>query len=69
MDLSDIPEQLDWSKAERGRFYRPLKEPVTLRMDMDVLAWFKAQGKGYQTRINEVLREHVAVASAPRRRK
>lgn len=67
MDLSDIPEQLDWSKAERGRFYRPLKEPVTLRMDMDVLAWFKAQGKGYQTRINEVLREHVA--SAPRRRK
>jgi uncharacterized protein (DUF4415 family) len=36
--------------------YRPLKKPVTLRLDADVLAWFKAQGRGYQTRINSALR-------------
>jgi uncharacterized protein (DUF4415 family) len=36
--------------------YRPLKMPVTLRLDADVLAWFKAQGRGYQTRINSALR-------------
>ena len=36
--------------------YRPLKKPVTLRLDADVLAWFKVQGRGYQTRINSALR-------------
>jgi uncharacterized protein (DUF4415 family) len=36
--------------------YRPRKQPVTLRLDADVLAWFKKQGRGYQTRINHVLR-------------
>jgi uncharacterized protein (DUF4415 family) len=45
--------------AERGDFYRPLKEQITLRLDKDVIAWFKAGGEGYQTRINEALREHV----------
>jgi uncharacterized protein (DUF4415 family) len=45
--------------AERGEFYRPVKEQLTLRLDKDVIAWFKAGGEGYQTRINEVLREHV----------
>lgn len=45
--------------AERGEFYRPLKEQITLRLDKDVIAWFKDGGEGYQTRINEVLREHV----------
>ena len=43
--------------AELARFYRPLKQPVTLRLDADVLAWFKKQGRGYQTRINRALRE------------
>lgn len=62
IDLSDIPEQLDWSTAKRGKFYRPLKQPVTLRIDMDVLAWFKEQGEGYQTRMNEVLRRYVAAS-------
>jgi uncharacterized protein (DUF4415 family) len=37
--------------------YRPLKKPVTLRLDADVLAWFKRQGRGYQTRINRALRD------------
>ena len=36
--------------------YRPLKKPVTLRLDADVLAWFKKDGKRYQTRINQALR-------------
>ena len=39
-----------------GRWYRPIKKPVTLRLDADVLAWFKKRGRGYQTRINRALR-------------
>jgi uncharacterized protein (DUF4415 family) len=37
-------------------YYRPLKKPVTLRLDADVIAWFKKDGKRYQTRINSALR-------------
>ena len=57
IDLSDIPEIKDWSKAVVGKFYRPIKKPLTIRLDADVLAWVKADGKGYQTRINSILRE------------
>ena len=57
IDLSDIPEIKDWSKAVVGKFYRPIKKSLTIRVDADVLAWLKAQGKGYQTRINSLLRE------------
>ena len=56
IDLSDIPEITDWSKAVIGKFYRPIKKSLTIRVDADVLAWLKAQGKGYQTRINSLLR-------------
>jgi uncharacterized protein (DUF4415 family) len=42
--------------------YRPIKKPVTLRLDADVLAWFKRQGRGYQTRINRALRKVVEEA-------
>jgi uncharacterized protein (DUF4415 family) len=42
--------------AEWRRYYKPRKTPVTLRLDADVLAWFKKQGRGYQTRINKTLR-------------
>ena len=38
-------------------YYRPIKKAVTWRMDADVLAWFKRQGRGYQTRINRALRK------------
>ena len=41
IDTSDIPEITDWSKAQVGRFYRPIKQPVTIRLDADVIAWFK----------------------------
>jgi uncharacterized protein (DUF4415 family) len=60
IDFTDIPGKTDWSRAVRGKFYRPIKESLTIRIDADVLAWFKAQGKGYQTRINATLREAVA---------
>jgi uncharacterized protein (DUF4415 family) len=56
IDTSDIPATLDWTKAGIGKFYRPIKKPLTIRVDADVLAWLKAQGKGYQTRINALLR-------------
>lgn len=59
IDTSDIPEITDFSGAVRGRFYRPVKQHVTLRLDADLLAWFKAQGDGYQSRINAALREYV----------
>ncbi len=62
IDTSDIPETLDWSGAKRGLFYRPVKQQITLRLDADVVAWFKQQaegGRGYQTDINRALRAHV----------
>ena len=61
IDFSDIPEKLDWSNAVRGKFYRPVKQQVTLRLDADLLHWFKAHGdaRGYQTRINAALRRFV----------
>jgi uncharacterized protein (DUF4415 family) len=56
IDLSDIPEIREIpSDAVIGKFYRPKKETVTIRIDADVLAWLKASGSGYQTRINGFL--------------
>lgn len=59
VDLTDrdAAEVTDWSGAVRGRFYKPVKTLKSLRLDADVLAYFQAQGKGYQTRINALLRE------------
>ena len=62
INTTDIPEILDWSDARRGVFYRPVKQQITLRLDADIVAWFKAHapgGRGYQTDINRALREHV----------
>ena len=56
IDTTDIPEVTDWSKAVVGKFYRPIKKSLTIRLDADVLAWLKSQGSGYQTRINAILR-------------
>lgn len=64
IDTADIPPMLDWSKAVVGRFYRPIKKPLTIRLDADVLAWLKGQGKGYQTRINALLRSSMEEASS-----
>jgi uncharacterized protein (DUF4415 family) len=59
IDTSDIPEIVDWRGAERGRFYRPVKQVVTIRLDADVIAWFKAQDRKYQTAVNRALREYM----------
>ena len=62
IDTTDAPEILDWSDAMRGVFYRPVKKQITLRLDADIIAWFRAHardGRGYQTDINGALREHV----------
>ena len=56
IDLSDIPELTGASRAVIGKFYRPIKKPVTIRLDADVLGWLKSKGSGYQTRINAILR-------------
>ena len=60
IDFSDVPERLDWKGAKRGVFYKPIKQQLTLRLDADVVDWFKQQGGGYQSRINAALRAHVA---------
>lgn len=62
IDTSDIPEITDWRNAVVGKFYRPIKEPVTVRLDADVVAWLKSSGPGYQTRINSILRSAMSSA-------
>lgn len=59
IDTTDIPDDAVWGDASIGKFYRPVKQSVTIRLDADVLAWFRDQGSGYQTRINQVLRNHM----------
>lgn len=59
IDTSDIPEVTDWRGAERGRFYRPVKQVVTIRIDADVVAWFKSRDRKYQTAVNRALREYM----------
>lgn len=62
IDTSDIPE-LPSSVLQRegviGKFYRPIKKPVTIRLDADVIEWLKADGKGYQTKANALLRDRM----------
>jgi len=60
IDRTDVAEVADWGNAERGRFYRPIKKPVTIRLDADVLAWFKSHSNKYQTAINKALRDYIA---------
>jgi uncharacterized protein (DUF4415 family) len=61
IDTSDVPEMTaeQWKNATRGLVYRPLKRQITARVDADVLDWLKAQGKGYQSRINAILRREM----------
>jgi uncharacterized protein (DUF4415 family) len=69
IDFSDAPELTDeqWKRAERGRFYRPVKRQITARVDADVLEWLRSHGPGYQSRINAILRrEMLAARQAPK---
>jgi uncharacterized protein (DUF4415 family) len=63
IDLSDnpelTPELLARAVARRGLRPLPRKQQVTLRIDSDVLQWFKTQGRGYQSRINALLRAYM----------
>jgi len=63
IDTSDIPELPPgaWKDAVRGRFYRPVKQAVSMRLDADVVAWLKKRGKGYQTRVNSILRQTMMI--------
>ena len=61
IDTSDVPgltiEQL--RKAVRRKLYRPVKKPVTMRLDADVIAWLKSAGRGYQTKANALWRREM----------
>ena len=59
IDTSDIAPLDDafWKNAVQNPFYKPTKTSTTVRVDSDVLAWLKGQGKGYQTRMNAILRD------------
>ena len=59
IDYSDIPATTDFSGFKRGLFYRPEKQTVTIRLDADVVAWFKDAEPKYQTAVNRVLREYM----------
>ena len=59
IDTAEMPPIADWSRAVRGPFYRPIKRPLSLRIDAGIVDWFQRQGQGYQTRMNLALREYV----------
>jgi uncharacterized protein (DUF4415 family) len=61
IDFSDIAPLTEefWKNAVRGKYYKPTKTSTTVRIDSDVLAWLRAQGKGYQSRINAILRRKM----------
>ena len=65
IDTDDIPEAPaeNWAFAKRPGLYRPVKKHVTIRLDADLIEWFKAKtgGKGYQSEINRVLRKAVGL--------
>ncbi len=70
VDLSDIPELSEdlLQKGVRGLMYRPVKKPVTMLLDADVLAWLKAEGPGYQTKANAFLRKEMIRAYQQKKR-
>lgn len=59
IDTSDIPplSETFWQNAVRNPFYRPVKQQVTVRVDADVLPWLRSTGRGYQSRLNDILRQ------------
>jgi uncharacterized protein (DUF4415 family) len=63
IDTSDIPvlNDAEWAKTKRvrGHLYRPIKRIVTARLDGDVLEWLKSHGRGYQSRMNAILRREM----------
>ena len=68
IDLSEMPEVVDWSGAIMGKFYRPAKKPVTMRLDEDIVVWLKSFGRGYQTKANLLLRHAMVTAKGKRKK-
>jgi uncharacterized protein (DUF4415 family) len=70
IDTSEIPELTEkfWQNAVSNPFYRPVKQQLTLRLDADIIAWLRRQGRGYQTRANALLRDAMLGDLNPRRR-
>jgi uncharacterized protein (DUF4415 family) len=64
INTSDISER-DGTFFQQEKIIVPSKKPVTLRLDSDVLVWFKSQGQGYQTRINKLLRNYMESQTPP----
>ena len=59
-DEASVPApEANWANAVRGKFFRPRKQAISLRLDMDVLDWLRRKGPGYQTEINRILREKM----------
>ena len=69
INTSEIPELTEkfWQNAVRNPFYRPLKQQLTLRLDADIIAWLRRQGRGYQTRANALLRAAMLGDLNPKR--
>jgi uncharacterized protein (DUF4415 family) len=59
IDTSDVAEVRDWRGAAVGRFYRPTKQSVTIRLDADLVAWLKSRESRYQSAVNRILREYM----------
>ena len=64
IDTSDIPAVTDWDKAVIGRFYRPVKMRLTIRLDADVVEWFKRNNDHYQSAINKALRDYIQAVNS-----
>lgn len=56
-DADDGEDEFDWANSVLVQ--APVKEPISIRLDDDILSFFRAEGKGYQSRINAVLRAYV----------
>lgn len=67
IDYSDAPAVASFpQEIHVGRFYRPVKQQISLRVDADVLAWFRSRGKKYQTYMNQVLRQEMRTRARAR---
>jgi uncharacterized protein (DUF4415 family) len=68
IDTSGIPPLSGtfWKNAVRNPFYRPVKQQVTVRVDADVLAWLRSTRRGYQSKLNDILRQAMLRAGSKR---
>ena len=57
-DAPQLPPEF-WQRAKVGKYYRPIKSQISLRIDNEVLDWLKSKGKGHLSRINEILRDRM----------